>query len=102
MCLRHIVVTGWREARTLPQQLAESGMQNGDTRGADHPSSTLAAFDEKKLEGDVLSAISRLFAHGEQFSGHDHRRYMIKAPNNAESESESFIEVLVKLGDGRE
>jgi hypothetical protein len=50
-------------------------MHNRDTEGADHPPSTLAAFDEKKLKGDVLSAISRLLTHGEEFSGHDHRAF---------------------------
>lgn len=56
-----------------------------------------AAYDEKKLERDVASAISRLFIGGEEFIGHDGRQYAIVAVNEEEAESESFINVVVKL-----
>lgn len=60
------------------------------------------AFDEKKLERDVAFAISRLFIDGEEFIGHDGRQYAIVAVNEEEAESESFINVMVKLDDGYE
>jgi len=60
------------------------------------------AFDEKKLERDVAFVISRLFIDGEEFIGHDGRQYAIVAVNEEEAESESFINVMVKLDDGYE
>ena len=60
-----------------------------------------AALDEKKLGKDVLSAITRLFADGEEFSGHDGRQYTIIGINAEETESESFVDVVVKLDQGR-
>ena len=58
------------------------------------------ALDEKKLGRDVSSVISRLFADGEEFPGHDGRQYAIIGINAEETESESFIDVVVKLDDG--
>jgi hypothetical protein len=56
---------------------------------------------KKKLGRDVLSVISRLFADGEEFSGHDGRQYAIIGINAEETESESFVDVAVKLNEGR-
>jgi hypothetical protein len=60
------------------------------------------SFDEKKLERDVAFVISRLFVDGEEFIGHDGRQYAIVAVNEEEAESESFINVMVKLDNGYE
>jgi hypothetical protein len=72
-------------------------MRTKSTEDADQSSNASVAFDEKKLQGDVASEISRIFAQGQEFSGHDHRQYVIKASNDADSDSEIFIDVLVKL-----
>lgn len=48
----------------------------------------------------MLSTISHLFADGEEFSGHDGRQYAIVSVNEEEMESESFIDVVVKLDEG--
>ncbi len=78
-------------------------MHNRETRDCRHSSTECAmAFDEKKLGRDVLSVVSRLFADGEEFSGHDGRQYVIVGINKAESESESFIDVVVRLDAGHE
>ena len=76
-------------------------MRNREVRGF-HQSSTgrHAAFDEKKIESDVLSAISRLLADGKEFAGHDGRRYAILSVNKEESESESFIDVVARFDEG--
>jgi hypothetical protein len=74
-------------------------MHRQGTRDNHHSSSACASlgiFDENKLGRDVLFAISRVFGHGEQFVGHDGRQYVIIAKNE-QSESESFVDVLVKL-----
>jgi hypothetical protein len=76
-------------------------MPNRDTEGFHHSAPRCpAALDEKKLGRDVLFVISRLFADGEEFSGHDGRQYAIIGINAKETESESFIDV-VKLDEGR-
>jgi hypothetical protein len=76
-------------------------MQNRDTEGFHHSATGCpVAFDEKKLGRDVVSVISRLFVDGEEFHGHDGRQYVIIGINGAESESESFIDVIVKVDDG--
>jgi hypothetical protein len=78
-------------------------MQNRDTEGFHHSGTGCpVAFDEKKLGRDVLSVISRLFADGEEFPGHDGRQYVIIGIKHEESESESFIDVVVKVGDARQ
>jgi hypothetical protein len=55
-----------------------------------------ATFDKEKLERDVLSAISRAFADGREFTGHDGRLYLIRGVDRGESESESFIDVIAR------
>jgi len=78
-------------------------MHNREAGGSYHSSTECpVAFDEKKFGRDVLSAVSRLFAHGEEFSGHDGRQYVIVGINKEESESESFIDVVVRLDAGHE
>jgi hypothetical protein len=77
-------------------------MPNRDTEGFHHSAPRCpAALDEKKLGRDVLFVISRLFADGEEFSGHDGRQYAIIGINAEETESESFVDVAVKLDKGR-
>jgi hypothetical protein len=77
-------------------------MQNRDTEGFHHSATGCpVTFDERKLGRDVLSVISRLFAEGEGFHGHDGRQYVIIGINSAKSESESFIDVFVRVDDGR-
>ncbi len=78
-------------------------MHNRETGGSHHWSTECAtAFDEKKLGRDVLSVVSRLFANGEAFFGHDGRQYVIVGINKGQSESESFIDVVVRLDAGHE
>jgi hypothetical protein len=78
-------------------------MRNRDTGGFHHLSTARRlAFDEKELGREVLSVISRLFADGEEFTGHDGRQYKIVGITNEESESESFIDVVVRLDEGQE
>lgn len=60
------------------------------------------AFDEKRLERDVAFVISHLFVDGEEFIGHDGRQYVIVAVNEEEAESESFINVMVKVDNGND
>ena len=76
-------------------------MRNRDTESFHHSARRCpAALDAKKLGRDVLSAISSLFADGEEFPGYDGRQYAIIGFNPEETESESFIDVVVKLDDG--
>jgi hypothetical protein len=76
-------------------------MRNRDTRGFHHSSTEgTTAFDEEDLERDVLSELSGLLANGREFTGHDGRRYMIRGSAEEESESESFIDVVVKFDQG--
>ena len=75
-------------------------MRNRDTESF-HPPRCPTDLDKKKLGRDVLSVISRLFADGEEFSGHDGRQYAIIGINAEETESESFVDVAVKLDKGR-
>lgn len=78
-------------------------MHDRDTEGSHHSSTGCSvAFAEKKLGRDVLSVISRLFADGEEFPGHDGRQYAIIGINEEETESERFIDVVVKLDEGRQ
>jgi hypothetical protein len=78
-------------------------MRNRDSESFRHSARGCpAALDEKKLGRDVLSAISRRFADGEEFPGHDGRQYAIIGINAEETESESFIDVVVKLDEGRQ
>jgi hypothetical protein len=78
-------------------------MRNRDTESFHHSARRCpAALDGKKLGRDVLSAISRLFADGEEFPGHDGRQYAIIGINAEETESESFIDIVVKLDEGRQ
>lgn len=62
--------------------------------------SSREAFDEKRLAKDVASVLSQFFVEGEEFIGHDGRQYVIICVSEQEAESESFIDVMVKL-DGR-
>jgi hypothetical protein len=77
-------------------------MRNRDTESFHHSAPRCPTdLDKKKLGRDVLSVISRLFADGEEFSGHDGRQYAIIGINAEETESESFVDVAVKLDKGR-
>jgi|HubBroStandDraft_4_1064222.scaffolds.fasta_scaffold543928_1 hypothetical protein len=77
-------------------------MRKRDTESFHHSAPRCpAALDKKKLGRDVLSVISRLFADGEEFPGHDGRQYAIIGINAEETESESFIDVVVKFDEGR-
>lgn len=77
-------------------------MPSRDTKESDlSPARCPIAFDEK-LGKDVLSTISRLFADGKQFLGHDGRQYVIIGFNKEESGSETFIDVVVRSGEGHE
>jgi hypothetical protein len=76
-------------------------MRNRDMRGFHHSTTEgTTAFDEKSLERDILSEISGLLADGKEFTGHDGRRYLIRGGADEESESESFIDVVVKFDQG--
>jgi hypothetical protein len=78
-------------------------MHNRDTLGRHLPGGFAMTFDEKKLGKDLLSVICRLFADARrEFLGHDGRQYMIVGSSSEESESESFINITVKLDEGRE
>jgi hypothetical protein len=85
---------------SLQRSEEQASMRNRGNEGFHHPARRCpAALDEKKLGRDVLSAISRLFADGEEFPGHDGRQYAIIGINAEEIESEGFIDVVVKLDD---
>ena len=76
-------------------------MHNRDTGSSRHSSTEgTAVFDERKLGRDVLSEISHLLADGKEFTGHDGRQYVIKSATKEESESESFIDVVLKFDEG--
>ena len=76
-------------------------MHNRDTGGFDHWSTEgKGVFDQKKLGRDVLSVLSRCLADGTDFTGHDGRQYVIVNVTKEESDSEHFIDVLVRFDEG--
>jgi hypothetical protein len=78
-----------------------ANMHNRDTGEFDHWSTEgKGVFDKKKLGRDVLSVLSRCLADGTDFTGHDGRQYVIVNATKEESDSENFIDVLVRFDEG--
>lgn len=53
-------------------------------------------FDEEALRRDVLGMLCHILGRGKDLSGQNGRQYSVRAANKDSSESEIFIEILVK------